>query len=85
MNGAHRRVGATSVPLRKRLTASLALLVPVAVMLALTGLSVYGFLFLFLFLFDATERLSIVLCFGVGFIGGSAALWLPAIPARWLA
>jgi hypothetical protein len=81
MNGAHRRVGATAVPLRKRLTASLALLVPVAVMLALTGLSVYGFLFLF----DATERLSIVLCFGVGFIGGSAALWLPAIPARWLA
>jgi hypothetical protein len=81
MNGAHRRVGATSVPLRKRLTASLALLVPVAVMLALTGLSVYGFLFLF----DATERLSIVLCFGVGFIGGSAALRLPAIPARWLA
>jgi hypothetical protein len=83
MNGAHRRVGATAVPLRKRLTASLALLVPVAVMLALTGLSVYGFLFLFLF--DATERLSIVLCFGVGFIGGSAALRLPAIPARWLA
>jgi hypothetical protein len=81
MNGAHRRVGATAVPLRKRLTASLALLVPVAVMLALTGLSVYGFLFLF----DATERLSIVLCFGVGFIGGSAALRLPAIPARWLA
>jgi hypothetical protein len=81
MNGAHRRVGATSVPLRKRLTASLALLVPVAVMLALTGLSVYSFLFLF----DATERLSIVLCFGVGFIGGSAALRLPAIPARWLA
>jgi hypothetical protein len=81
MNGAHRRVGATAVPLRKRLTASLALLVPVAVMLALTGLSVYSFLFLF----DATERLSIVLCFGVGFIGGSAALRLPAIPARWLA
>jgi hypothetical protein len=50
-------------------------------MLALTGLSVYSFLFLF----DATERLSIVLCFGVGFIGGSAALRLPAIPARWLA
>jgi len=73
-------VGPTAVPLRKRLTASSALLLLFAVPLALAGLAVYGFLILF----NAAEQLAIAVGFGIPFIGMFATLWLPDIPVRWL-